>query len=420
MKQAVVLLALFFFALSALATRQLAPLNVAEDASKRVDGEYIVLLREGITRPLFEMQVSSLRTALAAAADGSELKHSYAIGDSFHALHLKLSPQMLDKIRAHPYVALVEENQVVQLDQACHQQNNVIWNLGRIDTHDIDLVDDDYKYSFTGEGVDVYIIDTGILTTHIEFDGRASFGANFVGDKIDADCNGHGTHVAGTVGGELYGVAKNATLIAVKVLGCSGGGTWDGVISGIDWTANQAKRRGRPSVANMSLGGGKTVTLNAAVASAVKSGVTFAVAAGNENTDACTRSPASEPLAITVAATTIASGASGAQVDKRASFSNYGTCVDIAAPGQLIKAAWIDQSGYPPNTVYNTISGTSMASPHVAGVAALVLSQFPDYTPAQVEAALDAVVTEGVIDLGCTSTNSVCRATPNKLLYTNC
>jgi serine protease len=224
------------------------------------------------------------------------------------------------------------------------------------------------------------------------------------------------------------------------------------MIEGISWTANQAQKRGRPSVANMSVGGSKSAIANSAIAgtnpplcyrsfslvltkpldavvcgtcaAAVDAGVTFVVSAGNENSDACRRSPASEPLAITVAATTIVSSSSGASQDRRTSFSNFGKCVDIAAPGELIKAAWIDQDGFAPNTLFNTISGTSMASPHVAGVAAIVLSKYPKYTPAEVETALYKVATEGVIDLACSglweSVRVECLGTPNKLLYTNC
>lgn len=402
----------------------LAPLHVAEDASHRIEGEYLVLFNDALTRPLFETQVAALQAALEAAADGSKLNRTFTLGDKFRVLHVNLSPKSLTAVRAHPSVVLVEENQAVHIDQACASQNDAIWNLARIDEHDIDLVDDDYKYSHAGEGVDVYIIDSGILTTHVEFGHRAQWGANFVDDGIDTDCYGHGTHVAGTVAGELYGVAKNTTVIAVKVLGCLGIGSWAGMIEGISWTANQAQKRGRPSVANMSVGGSKSAIANSAIAAAVDAGVTFVVSAGNENSDACRRSPASEPLAITVAATTIVSSSSGASQDRRTSFSNFGKCVDIAAPGELIKAAWIDQDGFAPNTLFNTISGTSMASPHVAGVAALVLSKYPKYTPAEVETALYKVATEGVIDLACSglweSVRVECLGTPNKLLYTSC
>lgn len=418
-------LAILLFSVAVFASeRRLAPLSVAEDPSLRVEGEYLVLLRQGLPSSYVESQVANMHALLAASNDGSEVLHTYSIGQNFNALHLKLSSNTLLKIRSLPEVDLIEENQVVSLSadlsEACHVQNDVIWNLARIDTHDLNLVDDHYSFGSTGAHVDVYIVDTGIQTTHVEFGKRAIWGANFVNDGRDTDCNGHGTHVAGTVAGQLHGVAKGATVIAVKVLGCSGSGTWDGVISGIQYVANEAQRHGRPSVANMSLGGAKLVTVNNAVAAAVDSGVTFAVAAGNENTNACTRSPASEPKAISVAATTVNGAPGGEEKDSRASFSNYGTCVDIAAPGQLIKAAWIDRAGQPPDQVYNTISGTSMASPHVAGVAALVLENHPRFTPVQVQAALEEVATNGVIDMGCSATNTICQSTPNKLIYTNC
>lgn len=409
---------------------QLAPLHVAADPSQRVEGEYLVLLREGLSRPLFETQVASLRAALYAAADGSELKHVFAIGPDFRALHLKLSPRLLDMVRRHPDVALVEENQVVRTSETCRQQKDVPWNLGRIDTHELARVDDDYSYGFTGRGVDVFIIDTGILTSHVEFGGRAEWGANF-GDQSDFDCNGHGTHVAGIVAGHRYGVAKNATVIAVKVLGCAGAGSWGAVISGVQWTAEQAKKRGRPAVANMSLSGGKSPTANAAVAAAVALGVTISVAAGNEFSDACTRSPAMVPTVLTVAATYVAdenetATATTVRRDRRADFSNYGTCVNIAAPGKDIRSAWINDGGGKPDATYYTLSGTSMASPHVAGVTALVLSRFPEeqLTPREVGAYLRKHATNGVIDLACEEAapddEPACRATPNKLLFTNC
>jgi len=201
-------------------------------------------------------------------------------------------------------------------------------------------------------------------------------------------------------------------------LGCGGGGTIASVVGGIEWTASEASSRGKPSLANMSLGGGKSAILDGAVAAAVRAGITFAVAAGNSNGDACFFSPAAEPLAITVAATTIVQEPNGEEKDLRSTFSNYGQCVDIAAPGELIKAAWIDRAGSPPNNSYNTISGTSMASPHAAGAISIMLSANPKLSPADVEKHLLGASTNGVIDLNCR--NTACEATPNKLLYTNC
>jgi len=227
----------------------------------------------------------------------------------------------------------------------------------------------------------------------------------------NTDCNGHGTHVAGTVGGALYGVAKKVSIIAVKVLGCTGSGTNSGVISGVQYTATN--RKGKPTVANMSLGGGYSQALNDAVKAAVNAGVVFAVAAGNENQDACNVSPASEASAITVGATDVEDKGSETQIDIRASYSNFGKCVKVLAPGSLIKSAW-----YTSNTATNTISGTSMASPHVAGVSALILGENPTATPAQVLSTLVSQSTGDEIDLACTST--ACRATPNKLLYSAC
>jgi len=249
------------------------------------------------------------------------------------------------------------------------------------------------------------------LTTHTEFAGRAVWGANYAGDGKNSDCNGHGTHVAGTVGGTLYGIAKQVSIIAVKVLGCTGSGTNAGVISGIQYAANN--RKGKPSVANMSLGGGFSQALNDAIKAAVKAGVVFAVAAGNNNLDACNYSPASEPSAITTGSTDVEDKGTSSQIDVRSSFSNFGKCVKVLAPGSLIKSAW-----YTSNTATNTISGTSMASPHVAGVAALILGDSPLATPDQVEATLLGQSTSDEIDLACSTT--ACRNTPNKLLYSAC
>ncbi len=218
-----------------------------------------------------------------------------------------------------------------------------------------------------------YIIDTGIRPTVSDFGGRASIGTDTVGDgQNGVDCNGHGTHVAGTIGGTKYGVAKSVSLVAVRVLDCSGSGTWSGVIAGIDWvTAHHTAN----AVANMSLGGGASSAVDTAVANSVASGVTYAVAAGNSNADACTSSPARAPSAITVGATT--------STDARASYSNFGTCVDLFAPGSGITSDWNTS-----DTATNTISGTSMATPHVVGSAALYLGDNKGSSPATVTTAL--------------------------------
>jgi len=291
------------------------------------------------------------------------------------------------------------------------QTNTPSWGLDRVAETQINL-DGIYPYlTSAGAGTVSYIVDTGIYTQHSDFGGRAIWGANYADDE-DTDCNGHGTHVAGTTGGTQYGVGKKTTLIAVKVLNCAGSGTNAGVISGVSWVVTDQKARKKPSVANMSLGGGLSTALNQAVAAAVTAGISFAVAAGNSNTNACTSSPASEPLAITVGATDI--GGTTVQEDIRSYFSNYGTCVDIFAPGSDITSAWIGST-----TARNTISGTSMASPHVAGAVALLLGADPDLTPAEISAKLSSTATTNLIDLECGGI-TVCTKSPNKLLRTDC
>jgi len=274
-------------------------------------------------------------------------------------------------------------------------------------------LDEVYPYTSTaGTGTDSYIVDTGILITPSDFGGRAIWGANYV-DTQNTDCNGHGTHVAGTTGGTLYGVAKKTTLIAVKVLGCDGSGTNAGVINGINYVATSYASRKKPSVANMSLGGSKSTALNSAVAAVVRAGVSFAVAAGNDNNDACNTSPASEPTAICVGATSTATSGMTMK-DVRSTFSNFGKCVDVFAPGTLITSDWIGS-----NTAVRTISGTSMASPHVAGAVALLLGDNPQWTPDQITTAILGGSTPNLIDLLC-GTSTVCQQSPNKLLHTSC
>jgi subtilisin family serine protease len=236
-------------------------------------------------------------------------------------------------------------------------QSSATWGLDRIDQLILPL-NSAYVYNSTGSGVTAYIVDTGIRATHTEFGNRVSGGFTAISDKRGtSDCNGHGTHVAGTVGGAKYGVAKSVSLVPVRVLNCQGSGTWSGVISGLDWiVANKAPK----SVANMSLGGGANTTVDNAVVNVLNAGVMVVVAAGNSTADACGSSPARVPAALTVGATT--------STDLRASYSNFGTCLDLFAPGSSITSAW-----HSSNTAINTISGTSMAAPHVAGVVALWL-----------------------------------------------
>jgi subtilisin family serine protease len=289
-----------------------------------------------------------------------------------------LPPQALERIRQHPTVAYVEEDAIITLDAT---QTNATWGLDRTDQRYLPL-DGTYTYNQTGGSVTVYIIDTGIRASHTEFGGRVTGGYTSILDGNGTnDCNGHGTHVAGTVGGATYGIAKQVTLVPVRVLNCSGSGTISGVIAGVDWvTANRAG----PSVANMSLGGGASTSLDNAVNNSIASGVTYAVAAGNSNANACNYSPARVAAALTVGATTSS--------DSRASYSNYGTCLDLFAPGSSITSAW-----HTSNTATNTISGTSMATPHVAGVAALYLETAPGAAPATVASAITSNATPNVV-----------------------
>ena len=272
-----------------------------------------------------------------------------------------------------------------------------VWGLDRIDQRGLPL-DGRYGRVSNGAGVTAYIIDTGVLSTHSEFAGRMVSGYSSISDSYGTeDCNGHGTHVAGTVAGTNYGVAPSAAIVPVRVLDCTGSGTTAGVIAGIDWVVSHHVA-GSPAVANMSLGGGRSAALDLAVQRGIADGVTFVVAAGNSSANACLSSPAGEPLAITVGSSTSA--------DARSSFSNFGTCVDLFAPGSNITSAWIGSS-----TATAVKSGTSMASPHVAGIVALGLESSPSSTPAQMAAWLTASATSGVLtDVGSGSVNQIGRA----------
>jgi len=347
--------------------------------------DYIVVFRDDVVDP------SGLTDQLVRSFGGTvHFRYAYAL-KGFAAT---LPAAAIDALQRNPAVSFIEPDGIVTVSGSGTDNTVSSWGLDRVDQRDLPL-SNSYEWTQDGAGVRVYIIDTGIRTAHNEFGGRASVGADFIGDGwAGQDCYGHGTHVAGTVGGAEYGIARATSLVSVRVLDCGGSGSTAGVVAGIDWVRNNAVK---PAVANMSLGGGASSALDLAVTNAVNSGVVFAVSAGNSNANACNYSPAEAPAALTVGATTI--------TDARASYSNYGTCVDLFAPGTNITSAWNTT-----NTATNTISGTSMASPHVAGVAALYLSANPTASPAAVESAIEGAATLNKV------TNPG-TGSPNLLLY---
>jgi subtilisin family serine protease len=355
-------------------------------ASMPISGRYIVVFKDSVSNPAAE-------TASVMQGRGGQVLHTYT--RAIKGFAASLPDAAVQALRNNPNVKYVEQDQTVALNQVS-PENQATWGLDRIDQADLPL-DTQYHFARTGAGVNAFIIDTGIRADHVEFTGRLRPGYNAVADANGtSDCNGHGTHVAGTVGGTLWGVAKGVSLIPVRVLDCAGSGSWSGVIAGIDWVANSTLR---PAVANMSLGGGASTSVDAAVAGAVSKGVTMVVAAGNSNNDACLSSPAREPSAITVGATT--------SIDYRASYSNFGSCVEIFAPGTGITSAWNTSA-----TATNLISGTSMASPHVAGVAALALAANPTATPAAIALQLTSSATPNRVVAA-----SLPGGTPNLLVY---
>ncbi|MEU4618648.1 S8 family serine peptidase [Actinoplanes sp. NPDC023801] len=350
-----------------------------------IPGSYIVVLKSGATS-----------SAELVREYGGRVAGNYV--SAVRGFHLEATVGEARRLAADPSVEYVEQDAVITTAAAPASVSvtraNPTWGLDRVDQRKLPL-SKSYTYK-SASAVTAYVIDTGVRVGHKEFGGRATNGWDFVdGDAVANDCHGHGTHVAGTVGGATYGVAKDAKIVGLRVLGCNGSGSFSNFIAAVDWVTANAKR---PAVANMSLGGPLSKALDAAVKRSVDSGVTYAIAAGNESKNACKGSPAAAPDAITVGAVDSA--------DARPAFSNYGKCLDIFAPGANIKSA-----GKASNTAVQTMSGTSMAAPHVAGAAALVLATHPDWTPRQVR---DDLVANAGVNL----VRNPGKGSPNRLLYT--
>lgn len=379
-------------------------------AGTAVPDNYIVVFKDSIHQDSVSEHMSWLQTAVTptpqlnvqALADGVSvdfnapvsiygIKHHYDF-TGFRGYAARLPKEVIESLKADPNIDHIEEDKIMTIQGS--QKNPPSWGLQRIHIRELPL-SEKYEYpDSAGKGVDAYIVDTGIYIEHPEFEGRAKIGKSFASDG-DTDGNGHGTHVAGTIGSKSYGVAKKVNLIAVKVLDARGSGQTSDVIAGIEYVATTAPKTGRKSVANMSLGGGASTALDRAVQGAIKAGVNFAVAAGNSGRDACLLSPARVAEAVTVAASD--------KTDRLASFSEKGTCVDIIAPGVDITSTWN-------NGRTNTISGTSMATPHVAGVIALALAEGNFSSPAEVQTYLKVISSKDRIA-------GALAKTPNNFLY---
>lgn len=333
---------------------------------------YIVTLDGGTSASLAAR--SQVRTTAERLTDsyGGTVRQVYSA--ALRGFSVRATEEQAEKLAAAPGVKYVEADGTMRVSGT--QPNPPSWGIDRVDGS----LNRSYSYPNEGSGVTAYIVDTGVDMTHPDFTGRARSGYDFIDNDTNAsDCQGHGTHVAGTVGSRSYGVAKNVDLVAVRVLNCQGSGQWSQVIGGIDWVARNADG---PSVANMSLGGGASSSVDQAVQGAIDSGVTFAVAAGNDSRNACNTSPARVPAAITLGSTD--------RGDGRSYFSNYGRCLDLFAPGGSITSTRNGGGS-------TTMSGTSMATPHAAGAAALYLSAHRGASPGQVRDALVNNAQSGVV-----------------------
>ena len=392
--------ALLTFAFSLICLFSLA--SSAQDTGKfrrskrAIPNRYIVVLEAGTDKSLTNLSVfakedSVRRLALDLTAFyGGKTGWLYA--SALSGFSVEMSPAQAETLSRDPRVKYVEEDFVVRSEAS---QASAPWGLDRIDQYYSNL-DGIYNYDTSGSGVHAYVIDTGVRSTHTEFGGRVVFGADFVGDGQNGnDCNGHGTHVAGILGGVTYGVAKNVTIHNVRVLGCDGTGTESAVLSGVEWITNHHIS---PAVANMSLGSDEpSATVENAVANSIAQGVQYSLAAGNDSVDACNHSPGGRvPTAVTVA--------SVARGDFLSWFSDFGPCVDIFAPGEDIKSAWNTD-----DTATATISGTSMAAPHVAGVIARLLETDPGASPAELKSAILTWASRVVINGG--------KGSPTGLIY---
>ncbi|MEO7674181.1 MAG: S8 family serine peptidase [Pyrinomonadaceae bacterium] len=360
-----------------------------KNAENPIPNRYVVVLDPEMMRA--ESESSDMTANHLSESYGGTVDRVYS--HAVQGFSAEMSPRQAEKMSSDPRVLFIEEDSEISIETT---QTNPTWGLDRVDQRTVPL-NTAYNYARTGNGVHVYVIDTGIKPTHVEFGGRASADFDALSDgQAGVDCHGHGTHVAGTIGGVNYGVAKNVRLHGVRVLGCNGTGTVGTAVAGIDWvTANHIS----PAVANMSLGSSASDLLDFVVQSSISSGVTYVVAAGNSNIDACGVSPARAPNAITVGASDIS--------DNRAGFSNFGSCVDLFAPGVSIISAWSWS-----DVATNVSSGTSMASPHVAGTVALFFEEHPNSTPAQAASTILGEATSGIM-------NGVGAASPNLMVFTD-